>query len=306
MDKSNLIQQINDYITFKDVKPITKESYKRILMEYAKYVEKLSKPPSREDIKAYRVELLSHLEARSVQKHIVIIRGFYEWIYAEGLGENIAVGIKGVRITETFKREPLSNKQARSLLNYAKSISTRGIVELRNYAIISLMLTTGLRTIEVSRADSGDIHYIEDAQALYVQGKGRDSKDAYVKLSDKTYELILEYLFARSDNKKPLFINHSRNYKHERISAKTISAMVKEYLRDIGIDESIYTAHSLRHTAAVIAMNSGAPLFSTQQLLRHKNPNTTQIYLQKITRRNENYEQVISDILYEKEDKEND
>jgi len=291
--------QIDDYITFKDVKPITKESYRRILLEYLKYVNKLPKPPTREDIKTYREMLLGRLEARSVQKHIVIIKGFYEWIYAEQKGENIAIGIKGVKITNTFKREPLSNEQAKKLLNHAKSLSSNGIIELRNYAIISLMLTTGLRTIEVSRSNSTDIHYVEDAQALYIQGKGHDSKDYFVKIPKTVYETILEYQFARADNIKPLFINHNRNHKYDRISAKTISRMVKDYLRDVGIDEKIYTAHSLRHTAAVIAMNSGAPLFSTQQLLRHKNPGTTQIYLQKITRRKENYEQVISDVLYE-------
>ncbi len=295
---NKLLNQIDDYITFKDVKPITKESYKRILIEYAKYVATLPKPPNRENIKTYREKLQDRLDARSVQKHIVIIRSFYEWLYAEGKGENIAIGIKGVRITDTYKREPLSEEQAKKLLVYTYKRSTEGTLELRNFAIISLMLTTGLRTIEVSRSDSVDIHYVEDAYALFIQGKGKDSKDDYVKLSKNTYDVIMKYLSARSDNLKPLFLNHSRNHKNNRISAKTVSVTIKEYLRDIGIDDSLYTAHSLRHTAAVMAMNSGASLFSAQQLLRHKNPATTQIYVNKITRRNENFEQVIDNKLH--------
>lgn len=300
MDSSYLDKQINDFIKFKDVKQITKESYKRILLEYLKYVKTLSQPPTREDIKTYREKLLSHLGARTVQKHIVVIRNFYQWVYAEGKGENIAISIKGVRISDTYAKEPLSEKESQKLIIFAKNKSGKGIVELRNYAIISLMITTGLRTIEVSRADVNDIHFVEDAQALFVMGKGRDDKDAYVKLSPIVYDIIMNYLYARSDNNKPLFINHGRNHKGTRIGTKTISTMVKEYLRDIGIDDKLYTAHSLRHTAAVIAMNNGAPLFSTQQLLRHKSPSTTQIYLQKITRRKEFYEKEISNTVFGK------
>jgi len=305
VDKYNLRQLMDDYITFKDVKKITKESYRRIFKEYIEYVDKLPKPPTREDIKTYREELMERLQATSVQKHMVIIRGFYEWLYAEGKGENIAIGIKGVKITNNFKREALSVEQARRLIEHSRRISDRSIVELRNYAIIGLMLTTGLRTIEVSRADSEDILFVEDAHVLYLRGKGRDAKDAYVKLPPEIHQNIIRYLIVRSDNKKPLFINHSRHFKYDRINAKTVSAMVKEYLRDIGIDQRIYTAHSLRHTVATVAMNEGVSLFETQQLLRHKSTETTRVYLHSITRRGSFVENVVYKKLYNKsEDKE--
>jgi len=305
---NNLEQNIIDFIEYKDVKPITKGSYERILFEYMKYVNSLPKPPTRENVKKYRNILGNRLKATSTQKHIVVIRNFYEWLYAEGRGDNIAIGIKGVRIENDFKREPLSKKQAHNLLEYAASISGRSILELRNFAMISLMITTGLRTIEVERSDKNDIHFIEDAQALFVMGKGRDDKDSYVKLSPQVFDLISEYLFSRSDDYDPLFINHGRNQKRARISTRTISKTVKEYFQDVGILGSKYTAHSLRHTAATMAMLEGAGLHSTQHMLRHKSPNTTQIYLHKLTRRQEFYEKKISeslfgDILENREDK---
>ncbi|MBI9009684.1 MAG: tyrosine-type recombinase/integrase [Tenericutes bacterium] len=298
MRDSKLRQSISEFIEYSDVKPITKESYKRILMEYIKYVEPLSKPPIREDVKQYRNILMDKHAARTVQKYIVVIRNFYEWLYAEGKGDNIAIGIKGVKIENDFKREPLSTDEAHKLLEYAAERAEEGILKLRNFAIISLMITTGLRTIEVERADVNDIHFIEDAYALFVMGKGRDDKDAYVKLSPQVYEIITEYLFARSDQYIPLFINHGRRQKRMRISTRTLSKTVKEYLQDIGIDSSKYTAHSLRHTAATMAMLEGAGLHSTQHMLRHKSPNTTQIYLHKITRRKEFYEKKISERLF--------
>ena len=199
MDKYNLQNLMDEYITYKDVKQITKESYRRIFSEYIKYVNKLPKPPTREDIKTYREKLLERLEATSVQKHMVVIRGFYSWLYAEGKGENLAIGIKGVKIASSFKREALSIDQASKLIEHARSIADRGIVELRNYTIISLMITTGIRTIEVSRADSNDIMFAQDAQSLFLHGKGRDAKDAYAKLPEEIYQNIVAYLIARSD-----------------------------------------------------------------------------------------------------------
>ena len=299
MDKKTLREHILDFIEYHDVKQITKESYKRILLEFAKYTERLPKPPTRENVKDYRDILFEKKRsARTIQKYIVVIRNFYEWLYAEGRGENIAIGIKGARIENDFRKEPLSADEAHRLLVYASEESNKGIMELRNYVMISLMITTGLRTIEVSRADHMDIHYVEDAYALFVKGKGRDEKDAYVKLSPKVYSLIEQYLMARSDEFEPLFINHGRRQKEMRVSTRTISKTVKEYLQDIGIDSSKYTAHSLRHTAATMAMHEGAGIHSTQQLLRHKSPNTTQIYLKKINRRTEFYEKKISDTLF--------
>ncbi len=109
----------------------------------------------------------------------------------------------------------------------------------------------------------------------------------------------MQYLSLRSDEHEPLFINHGRRNKELGISTRTISKMVKEYLRDIGIDDEKYTAHSLRHTAATLAMLKGASIHSTQHLLRHKNPNTTQIYVRKVSRRKENYEQEVSDTVFE-------
>jgi site-specific recombinase XerD len=292
---------IKEYINYLDLKPITKESYQRILLEYAKFVERLNEPPTREDVKTYRDNLLHSRPKRkptTVQKYIVVIRNFYAWLYAEKKGDNIAIGIKGAKIESSFKREPLSSSMAKKLVDFAKSESNKGILQLRNYLMIALMLTTGMRTIEVSRADTTDIHIVDDDYALFVQGKGRDGKDNYVKLAPHVYTIIMEYLEARADEYDPLFINHGRNQKEIRISTRTISKTIKEYLKDIGIDSEKYTAHSLRHTAATMAMREGAGIHSTQQLLRHKNPNTTQIYVSTMNRREEFFEKAISDRLF--------
>ena len=298
--QKSIKEKVYQYVNYIDIKQATKESYLRILLEYVLYIERLPDLPIRQDVIKYRERLKNRLKAASVQKHIVVIRNFYRWYYIEGYGPNIAEGIKGMKIESNFKREALSVDDSKRLLHKAEMHSKKDIIGLRNYALISLLLTTGLRTIEVERSDIEDIDFIEDSQVLFVMGKGHDDKDAYVKLSPQVFKIIEEYLIRRSDEFKPLFINHGHTSNGEKMQTRSIRAVVKEYLRQIGIDSPKYSAHSLRHTTATLSLLEGAGIESTQHLLRHKDPATTQIYIHKINRRKENYEGKISDTLFGK------
>jgi integrase len=297
MNSSTIKKHMEDFVTYHDTKQITKESYRRILLRFAEYVDQLSGPPTRDDVKLYRDLLMKNHSARTVQKYIVVVRLFYAWLYAEGKGENIAINIKGPRIENDFKREALSESQARELLRYAKRESEKSIIGMRNLTIIALMLTTGLRTIEVERANVSDIEYLKQGNVLYVKGKGRDEKTEYNKLAPFVYKLIEQYLMMRSDEHEPLFINHSKTRKTIRIQTRSISKMVKQYLLGIDIDSKKFTAHSLRHTAATLAMEKGAGIDEAQHMMRHKNSDTTKIYLHRINRSKENYEELIGEDL---------
>lgn len=296
---TQLTEYINEYINFIDIKQESKVGYRKILMEYARYVNKLSDLPTRQDVMNYREYLKTRLKAASVQKHIVVIRNFYRWFYIEGYGMNIADGIKGMRIESDFKREALSIKDSKKLLKRAKFLARSDIIGLRNYALISVLLTTGMRTIEVERADVEDIVYVADSYVLYVMGKGHDDKDTYVKLSPQVYDILLQYMAERSDEFKPLFINHGHTNRGERMRTRSIRGVVKEYLRQIGIDNPKYSAHSLRHTAATISLLVGGGIEDAQRLLRHKDLSTTKIYVHKINKTKGNLENKISDELFE-------
>ena len=115
---------------------------------------------------------------------------------------------------------------------------------------------------------------------LLVRGKGRDEKDNFVVLTDKTYKPIAEYLLSRGNSKltDPLFTSISNNSKGERLSTRTVSLIAKEGLKAIGLNERSFTAHSLRHTTAVNILRAGGSLETVQFTLRHSNPATTQIY----------------------------
>lgn len=301
----DLKRLIERYIEFIDIKSISKLAYKKQLMKFYEYLVSNGKQhnPQRSDVKAYKEYLSSKVHSASIAQALTAIRGFYVWMYDQGLGMNIASGIKAPSLVKTFKREPLTLAQAKKLVSKASREAKKSLIGKRNYAIICLLLTTGLRTIEIERANTEDLTEINEGKVLYIQGKGHDDKDRYVKISSFVYSTIEGYLIARNDNSKPLFMVHGNHLSNEgnpehRIRTKDIRTLVKEMLRRIDLDSKVYSAHSLRHSVATLNLEFGGTLEETQELLRHVNISTTMIYSHHIKREKNNSEIRVSDLIF--------
>lgn len=272
---SDLIQA---FLSAQDVKANSKHLYRRTLQQYFNWIKKeqLSLDAiTRVDIIRYKERLLSSgLSSLTVGSYITSVRRFYEWAEANKYYPNVGKGIKTPKRRQQFRKQPLLPSQAKMLLSYLSETN------LRDYAIISLLLRTGLRTIETVRANVEDITFKGSQRVLLVHGKGRDEKDNFVILTDKAYESIAEYLDSRGAlrGSEPLFISTSNNSKGDRLSTRTISYIAKEGLKAIGLEDKAFTAHSLRHTTAVNILRAGGSLETAQHTLRHSNPATTQIY----------------------------
>lgn len=275
---SRIEDLLNRFIISQDVKQSSKSLYKRTLKRFFSWIRennyKLSEIARPEIIK-YKEDLLaSDKSSLTVGSYITSVRKFYEWAEANKLYPNIAKGIKTPKRKQQFRKQPLTPIQAKELLNFYRTGA------LRDYAIVNLLLRTGLRTIEVVRANIGDIVFKGTRRVLLIQGKGRDEKDNFVILTDKTFKPIEGYLAERgeTDTSEPLFSSTSNNSKGERLTTRTISKIAKEGLKAIGLDNKLFTAHSLRHTTAVSILRAGGSLEEVQGVLRHSNPSTTQIY----------------------------
>ena len=57
-----------------------------------------------------------------------------------------------------------------------------------------------------------------------------------------------------------------------------MQSLVEKYVKKIGLDPRKYTTHKLRHTAATLMYQSGADIRVLQEILGHKQLNTTEIY----------------------------
>jgi integrase/recombinase XerD len=291
---------VDSFIQAQDVKESSRLLYKRTLKQYFNWIEDkgyLLSEIARPQLLEYKEELLSSGKSSlTVGSYITSLRRFYEWTEANKYYPNVAKGIKTPRRKQQFKKQPLLPAQATALLSYYQSKA------LRDYAIINLLLRTGLRTIEVIRANVGDIVFKGSQRVLLIQGKGRDEKDNFVLLTEKAYQPIADYLATRGNinSSEPLFISTSNNSKGERLSTRSISYIAKEGLKAIGLNERSFTAHSLRHTTAVNILRGGGSLEMAQMTLRHSNPATTQIYTATLNeeRRLQNSGEALIDSLY--------
>lgn len=305
--KLNIRQEIDDYIEYLDLKEITKKSYKVILGILADYFEQNKiDEPTRSDLLNFKEAMLKKVGSASVQKYIVVIRGFFRHLKVKGTYDDISYQIRGLKVENTFKRQPLTLEASIKLMNKAKR-KTKTEIGKRDYAIIVLLLTTGLRGIEINRANVEDIDYIGDEFVLHIQGKGRDTKTEYVKLSTDVYEAIQEYLVVINQNNiikegkyTPLFLTKAKDGRQNRLSTKGIRTIVKDLLVSIGYDSKAYSAHSLRHTFATLALTQGATILQTQEALRHKNISTTQIYAHMVDELKGNINEQVSNALFNK------
>ena len=150
--------------------------------------------------------------------------------------------------------------------------------------MLNLLVRTGLRTIELVRADIGDIKYKKGRRILYVMGKGHDSKDDFVIISDAAWKPLQAYLSERgvTAKKDPLFVTEGKGHKGNRMSPRSVQYVCKNAIRAIGLDSPEYSPHSLRHSTAVMMLKNGADWKDVQRVLRHSSPVTTQIYTASI------------------------
>lgn len=270
------------FISTQDVKESSRALYTRTLSQYFVWMEESGKVLmnlTRQDVLEYKDYLQGQsLSSLTISSYITAVRKFYEWAEGEKYYPNIAKGIKTPRRQQAFKKQHLTDDKSAELLEHFRSLS------LRDYAIVNLILRTGLRTIEVVRADVGDITFKGNRRVLKVWGKGHIEKDDFVVLSEKAYEPIKEYLQTRKACKsgEPLFTSTSHQNYGGRLTTKTISSICKDGLRAIGLDGKEFTAHSLRHTTAVAILKHGGQLTDVQSVLRHSSPVTSQIYTESV------------------------
>ena len=253
------------FVGYQDVKESSRKLYAKTLSQFFLWVEKTGRDLSqmtRTDILEYVDSLKEEgLSPLTIGSYLVAVRKFYEFAESEKVYPNIAKGVKSPKKKNTFRKKYLHEDEIENLLSVYEEKS------LRDFAIVNLLVRTGLRTIEVVRANVGDIDIVNGKRVLYVWGKGHDEKDDFVVLTDKTYLPIRRYLDSRKGVKpgEPLFSSESRQNYGERLTTMTISTIAKNALREIGLDSHSYTAHSLRHTTASMILEKGGTLLDVKK-----------------------------------------
>ncbi len=267
--------------------PLTIRNYKHYLTRFSNWMAEQGirqnlKDINQEVVRDYRV-YLSRLPdgkggtlSRNTQGyHVIALRSLLKWLIKNDYKVMAPDKIDLPKIQDRQVKF-LSGEQVDRLLN-APSIST--INGKRDKAILEMFFSTGLRVSELVKLDRDKL----DLQRREFGIVGKGGRARVVFLSARAAEWIKRYLMARSDHFKPLFIRHkgkidpSMSDESMRLSPRSVQRMIKKYVRKVKLPVDA-TPHVLRHSFATDLLMAGADLRSVQEMLGHKNIQTTQIY----------------------------
>ena len=271
---------IDEYISYiEDVKKAsynTVLSYRRDLKRFCEYMVK-NNVTSVDKITSTMINsYVLYLEregkaAATVSRHIAAIRGFVNYLLANGkINGNPAENIRGA-IVEKKVPKVLSEASVRKLVNAPDTESDKGI---RDKAMLELLYATGIRVSELIGLDVADVNL-----SLGYIRCSNNKGDRIIPVGNKANDALKLYLdTARSEmlsdkTETALFINRMG----ARISRQGFWKIIKKYQESAGIEGDI-TPHSLRHSFAAHLIRNGADLESVKSMMGHSDISSTQIY----------------------------
>ena len=236
------------------------------------------------DVREWRDELREGYAVQTVNLRLSAVRRFYAWLIEEGAPIlNPAANVRGASRrgkSRRHKRDELSASEVLAVLDTCDESE----LGKRDRGILAVMAYCALRTIEVQRAELGDLATRDGRSVLWVHGKGRAEADDFVVLPPAADEALRAWLVERGSDKGPLFRSLSRQNPGDRLSSRAIRGMVKDRFHRAGIVNGGKTTHSLRHSAISNAIRNGATPLQVQAIPRHQSFDTTLNYYHEISR----------------------
>lgn len=263
-------------------------------------------------LEAYRAWLDQRFpNPRTKNGYLVAVRQFLSFLarYNPGL-VNPAEFVQGWSCSRTHTRRHLPVEEAKALLAALASDPRKSALQrARNVAMAYLMLKTGLRTIEVSRARIEHLqeHVPGEKWRLWVHGKGRTTADESVQVLKEVYEKIQAYLVFRPRPLKgsdPLFATTACFDRGGNVvtpagrplSTRAINRIITEGLILAGVKKPGIVVHSLRHSTPTFALLNDANPTRVQKMMRHKHYATTEIYVEEVQKLLEGAEEAVTQI----------
>lgn len=294
--KSQLERKIDEFLEYLEIErgssPLTIRNYKHYLDRFVHWMKKEGIRQNLSDVnqdivRLYRIYLsripiadgrsgkYKTLSRKTQGYHVIALRSFLKWLIKN---DYKVLSPEKLELPKIREREIkfLSGDQVDRLLN-APSLSK--IQGKRDKAILEILYSTGLRVSELVALNRNDLNL--ESREFGVVGKGGRARVVF--LSKRAAQWVENYLKARRDRFKPLFIRHkgkvmpTTSGEKMRLTARSVQRIVKKYARKIKLP-IVVTPHVLRHSFATDLLIAGADIRSVQEMLGHKSIQTTQVY----------------------------
>jgi len=263
----------------------TVSTYKAILIAFFAFLETRAfqgRAPSRSDLEAFLARPRRDGGRRAVtarNQALAALRVFTRWAVRDGGWATDPTD--GVPFLREPDRDPavLSAFELRRLFDLASREA--GPLRSRNLAILALLSQLGLRVRELVDLDVSQVD-VPSATLVAVRGKSASSHD--LPLNDRTLALIAAWLVERDAiapaDERALLVSSSGR----RLSPRDVQRLLAKLRARMGTAKRV-TPHTLRHSAATLALSLGVDLATVGELLRHQSLNTTRKYLHLVDER---------------------
>ncbi|HLP32732.1 MAG TPA: site-specific tyrosine recombinase/integron integrase [Bacteroidia bacterium] len=183
---------------------------------------------------------------------------------------NTKINTDKIHRPRTEKKLPnvLSKEEVKRILN--------ALTNLKHKAMLSLIYSCGLRSNELIQLE---LQHVDSKRNLLIIKRAKGYKDRIAPLSNKTIELLREYVKGA----KPAKYLFEGQYKGEPYDARSLQKVLKIALGKAQITKPV-TLHWLRHSYATHLLEAGTDLRYIQEILGHKSSKTTEIYTHVSTR----------------------
>lgn len=211
----------------------------------------------------------------TIKRKISSLSSFYNYLETEELvDKNLFLDIDTPKKPKRLPKM-IKNSEIESMLEACDLENKLGY---RNYCLLLVLFTSGLRVSELCNLEIKDIDFNE--RQMRIRGKG--SKDRIVILNEDVAPVLRHYISTfRNDilyNSKDLENRHVfLNKNGTTLTRVGVRKILDKIVADSG-DTFHISPHMLRHSFATTLLNNGMDLRSVQELLGHENLSTTQIY----------------------------
>jgi len=291
-DSKNLNQLMLDFLEHleveRQVSKYTIRNYHHYLTRFIEWFKQTNENPQVSHIELktitkYRIFLsrfqddMGRTLSRSTQSyHVIALRSWFKWMVKNDI-EVMSPEKIDLPKAESRSLSFLTIEQIERMMDQPRLASRQG---LRDRVILETLFSTGLRVSELVSLNREQVNL--EKREFGVMGKGR--KLRVVFLSERAATWIGRYLETRKDSWRPIFVRYSRKIEDPRsdgeemrLTPRSVQRIVEKYRKKARLPVPI-TPHGIRHTFATDLLSKGAGLREVQEMLGHKNVQTTQIY----------------------------
>ncbi len=285
LSNARLSEEIEQFLSeyLKEKGAETKGTYQRALRTFEQYYARAKAwfQFRIEDVEQYKKYLMEEkkLSQVSVSTYLTALRRLLDYFVAQGLlEENPAKKVKGNRRPTAHTAGTLTEAEVQKLLSV---IPTEKLQDHRDYLIIRLMLEAAVRVHEIVKANVEDLKKFSTHYVLFVQAKGKKTKDDTVEVPLALGQEIEAYLERRQHIQptSPLFVSNSHRVSNARLTTRALHYRVMHWLHEAGIHRANLSPHSLQHTAAKLWIERDKlSIDEVKRRMRHGLISTTKIY----------------------------